>query len=628
MATLRSRRRPAPRSDVAPAAEEELREVLTSSTLFNDGAWGDAALGDVVARLVLVVVRSGDVVVSRGDASDHLHLVVSGRLRVVLEQPDGTETTVAEIGRGETVGEMGLITGDRRSATVYATRDTILARLDRSSFDALCARHPHEMMERFAGGQLRRLLQEARGERVPGVEFHGAVALVYADDAVSLRSFADELCSQLRALGPTLPLTPETCDALLGGHHVSADAPSAEDEAAIVRLLAEQERAHRFLVYEAGVECSSWSERCVRQSDHVIVLARAEARPTASPILAGLAGGVRDRRHTSLVLLHDSAEIGDGTAAAWSALVNADDVYHVRRSKIEDTARVARLVAGEAVSFVIGGGGARAFASIGVVRALGEAGCPIDTVGGASAGGMVAGLVAMDLGFEEAIARCASAARRVDYTIPIYALTTGRNWSATLTDLFGETNIEDLLLPYFCTSVNLSDARLVVHDRGSLLHAVRATTAIPGILPPVWHEGDLLVDGGLLNNLPVDVARTWRGVGRILAVSVTPERQEERREPFGYHVSGWRALATRLVRRTRLVMPTATDLLMRSMLVADTRAKRDTVGLADWVFRPPAHGYSLMDWQQFRGIAESGYQYASELLQDDEVRASVLGARS
>jgi len=237
---------------------------------------------------------------------------------------------------------------------------------------------------------------------------------------------------------------------------------------------------------------------------------------------------------------------------------------------------------------------------------------------------VVAARLAVGLSYGELGERCVGAARRVDYTVPVYALTTGRNWSATLRTLFGDTCIEDLPLPYFCTSVNLSAAELVVHERGSLLHAVRASTAIPGILPPVWHDGDLLVDGGLMNNLPVDLARERPGVARVLAVDVAPPRQQKPREPFGYHVSGWRALAARIARR-RAALPTATGLLMQSMLVSDAKIRRANSRLADWLFQPPLRGYALMDWNEFAAIAEAGYRYASETLLDAAAREAVLG---
>jgi NTE family protein/lysophospholipid hydrolase len=389
----------------------------------------------------------------------------------------------------------------------------------------------------------------------------------------------------------------------------------------LVRILAEQERAHRFLLFEAGFEPSAWSERCVRQADHVVIVARADAAPRD----VAARGGLEVRRRTSLVLLHHGALVEPGAAARWKVHVAADDVYHVRSGSDEDTRRLARLIADEGVALVIGGGGARALGALGVVRALDEIGSPIDMACGVSAGAVVAALVAMGLSYEEAIERCGAVARRVDYTVPVYALTSGRNWSATLTDLFEPTEIEDLLLPFLCTSANLSQARLVVHDAGSLLHAVRASTAIPGILTPVWDDGDLLVDGGLLNNLPIDLARSRRGVGRVIAVSFTPERRHENRQPFAYHVSGWRALGARLVRRPTPEIPTAMSLLMRSMLVAEAQTMRDNVRLARWIFRPPSRGYSLMDWQRFRAIADSAYRYAVESLEQDDVRAAVLG---
>jgi len=291
----------------------------------------------------------------------------------------------------------------------------------------------------------------------------------------------------------------------------------------------------------------------------------------------------------------------------------------------DDVARLARLLSGAGTAFVIGGGGARAFAAAGVARAVGEAGIPIDVVAGVSAGAIVAALVAMGLPYEEVINRCVGAARRIDYTVPIYALTTGRNWSATLEALFENARIDDLLLPYFCTSVNLSAAELVVHDRGSLLHAVRASTAIPGILPPVWHDGDLLVDGGLMNNLPVDLARERSGVGRVLAVNVTPRTGQKSRQPFGYHVSGWRALGARISRRGAIGLPSVMNLLMQSMLVSDARMKRVNSRLADWIFHPPLRGYSLMDWDSFEAIADAGYRYASEALLDPAARAAIIG---
>jgi predicted acylesterase/phospholipase RssA/CRP-like cAMP-binding protein len=605
------------------ARAEELRDVLVTSTLFGEAAWDDDVVADIVAELAMVLVRSGEVIVVEGEPSDDLLLVASGRLRVVRTGAEGEETVLAHIGRGETVGELGLITRDPRSATVYAIRDSVLARLTRDGFDRLCRRHPQAMMERFAGGMLRRLLLEARGESARSPGFRGAIALFAAEPGVPLEPFTRELVQQLERRGEIFEVTPDACDRMLQRVGAGAATLHAEDEAKLARWLGAMEQQHRFLLYRAEQAASAWGARCLRQADHVLVLARAGAAPAGCEYDPARGDDVV-RRRTTLVLLHNHGVVRQGAAAGWAAKVGADDAYHVRDGATEDVARLARLLAGDGTALVVGGGGARAFAAAGVARAVVETGMPVDAVGGVSAGAVVAALLAMGLSYDELLERCAGASRRIDYTVPVYALTTGRNWSATLETLFGDTCIEDLPVPYFCTSVNLSAAELLVHDRGSLLHAVRASTAIPGILPPVWHEGDLLVDGGLMNNLPVDLARERPGIARVLAVDVAPPRQRTPREPFGYHVSGWRALAGRIARR-HTSLPTARDLLMQSMLVSDARIRRANGRLADWIFRPPLGGYSLMDWNDFAAISEAGYRYASETLRDNAVREAMLG---
>lgn len=590
------------------AHTDELREVVVGSALFGAAGWEDAVLADILAGLTTAVVRGGEIVVREGEASDDLLLVVSGRLRVVRASVAGEPATVAEIGRGETVGETGLITHEPRTATVYAVRDSILARLTRERFELLCARHPQVMIERLAGGMLRRLLQEARGEQWHREGFSGAIALVAAGRPPAWRWLADELLQQLAGQGPAVAVTQTSCDRLLERDGACAGQPSAEEEAKLARWLGTLERQHRFLLYEADGG-GGWDRRCVRQADHTVLVSAAEAGPQPG-LLAALSSAEAVRPTLSVVLLHQGGGVRAGAAAPWQGVVPVDRIHHVRVGDGGDVARLARLLTGTGTALVIGGGGARAFAAVGIARALAEAGIAVDTVAGVSAGAIVAALIAAGLSPQELISRCRGVSRRVDYTIPVHALTRGRNWSAALADLFGDTAIDDLLLPYFCTAVNLSRAELIVHDSGPLLHAVRASTAIPGILPPVWHDGDLLVDGGLMNNLPIAMAHARAGVGRVMAVDVTRPRVDDPREPFGYHVSGWRALGGRITRRHYAGLPTVIDLLMRSMLVSDAETRRGNRRLAAMIFEPSLNDYALMDWRQVAAIAELGYRHA------------------
>lgn len=614
-------------SAAVETSAEELRQVLLGSALFGDAGWDEEVLADIVAGLTTTVARSGDVVVREGEASEDMLIVVLGRLRVVRSSAGGERTTVAEVGRGETVGEIGLITGEAHSATVYAIRDSILARLTRERFELLCRRHPRVMIKRFAGGMLRRLLRESRGELPRPAGFRGAIALVPTGvDAGSWRWFADGLVRQLGVQGPAVAVTRAACDRLLGRDGACEGQLAAEEEAILARWLGVSEQEHRFVLHEADGG-PGWNRRCVREADQLVVLASGRGEPRLDALAAIRAHDAVERK-LSLVLLHEDGVIRPGAAAAWSAATSVGRVHHVRVGDESDLARLSRLLAGAATALVIGGGGARAFAGAGVARALLDGGTPVDVVAGVSAGAVVAAVLAMGLPYEELVARCRTVAKRVDYTIPLHALTSGRNWSAALAELFGEMTIDDLLLPYFCTSVNLSLAELVVHEHGSLFHAVRSSTAIPGILPPVWHDGNLLVDGGLMNNLPIDLAHGREGVGRVLAVNVRPPASDDPREPFGYYVSGWRALAGRIAGRRSTDLPSAVHLLMQAMLVADAKTEHMNSRLADWLFEPSLTGYSLMDWQHIAAIAEAGYRHAAETLGDDSRRAAVLGEPS
>ena len=253
---VRARVSTSPEFDRVTTHGDELREVLSTSALFGDGAWEEA------------VLRTSSRVRDRGregwrgcrparDPSDDLLLVVSGRLRVVLEASESdAETVLAELGRGETVGEAGLITGDPRSATVYAIRDAILATLDRESFEALCRRHPKAMMERFARRDSARMRREARGEHSRRRDF---VARSHSSPRRELDSRVHrDLTRHLGALGPTACSRP-LCDATLGRAGATTLALTAEDEANLVRWIGEHERANRFVLYCPDPGATRWN---------------------------------------------------------------------------------------------------------------------------------------------------------------------------------------------------------------------------------------------------------------------------------------------------------------------------------------------------------------------------------
>ena len=241
------------------------------------------------------------------------------------------------------------------------------------------------------------------------------------------------------------------------------------------------EETHRFVVYLAEAEASEWSARCIRQADRVFLLAASHQDPRTCTVEQLLRPEVAAPRE--LVLLHGTNSRSMATSR-WLAQRHLTAHHHVRLHNQADVARLARRVVGRAVGLVLGGGGARAFAHIGALRALVEAGVPIDMIGGASAGAIIAAQFAQGWSVAELYARNRRLAHLgrslIDYTVPLVSLIQARKFMLMLHELFGQTCIEDLWLPYWCLSSNLTRAEKIVHRTGQLAPALRATCALPG----------------------------------------------------------------------------------------------------------------------------------------------------
>ena len=208
-----------------------------------------------------------------------------------------------------------------------------------------------------------------------------------------------------------------------------------------------------------------------------------------------------------------------------------------------------RRVTGRGLGLVLGGGGARGFAHIGVFKALRECGIAVDLVGGTSMGAILSATFAMGLNYEDTLKlarQLASPLKLFDPTMPVVSFFASGKVTQVLERIYGDTQIEDLWMPCFCVSSNLTHAVAMVHRRGPLWQAVRASMAIPGVFSPILAEGDLLVDGCVLNNLPIDVMQRLNHDGPIIAVNVFPDVDLLRDYHFGPSISGWQALAGKL----------------------------------------------------------------------------------
>jgi NTE family protein len=536
----------------------------------------------------------GATLFAAGDPADALYVVLSGCLGVFSPAERRNRGFVGRVVAGDTVGEMGLISGRPRNAHVVALRDTELARLPADSFNRLFRQHPEAILRiaRLTVDRLESSQSRARTHLYAARTF----TLLPQSVEVDVGGFAAELVKALSAFGRT-----ELVWNVRAGSHTS-------------HWFHRVESANDFVVYVGEATAGRWSSLCVRQADALLLLARAESQVgTWASVAPTSPAQPLAPQHAELILIHDG-ELVRGAAARWLASVPPGTPHHHVTSKA-DVPRVARLLTGRGVGLVLSGGGARGFAHIGIVKALREANIPIDLVGGTSMGAILGAGVSLCWTIDELTDRFrrsfVDAKPLRDYTLPFVSLVSGRKVTRLLRREFGDVTIEDLPLDFFCVSSNLSTGHSEVHRRGELWLWLRASVAIPGVLPPVVHKGELLVDGGTMNNLPVDAMRDL-GRGPVIGCDVGADRAfttdtDDVDVPLPWQLMRWM--------REKKHRPNIFQILWRAGMVnsnAMTAAHREKT---DLLLQPPLAQIDMLNWNGFDRAIAAGYEYAVRRLE-------------
>jgi NTE family protein/lysophospholipid hydrolase len=570
-----------------------------------------AGLGSEVLRELdrdanWVRLAGGETLFAEGDRPDYLYVVVRGRLEVVRNDGAGRTELIDRLGQGAVVGEVALLSGEPRTATVRAVRDSELIRLSKDALFRLLEQHPSAAIE-----ILRILARRIRP--VPSARSQAPVATIAVVPVGRLPlpgGCIDRLVDFLTTIGgATLHVSSARVADALG-------APGATLDDDLFRLrvatwLREQEDRFRYVVSECDARRSPWTELCLRQADLVVYVASADDE--RSPDAREHADIVARATPRELVLLHAPNTSRPVGTSRWLAAFPVTRHHHVRLHRDEDYARVARFIAGRAVGLAVSGGGARAFAHVGVIRALRESGVPIDAVGGVSAGAFPLAFYAIDDDPERVAARSLehignySIAR--DATLPMAAFVSGRGMVRAVRQMYGDIDIEDLWHPFFCVSSNLTTAQVKVHDAGPLWLAMRATTSVPGVAPPVCMGGELLVDGGVLNNLPADVMR--RRVGTVIASDVSLPVDLTSTAGETVSLSGWSLLASRLgPAAARRSYPHIFEILTRTATLSSIHHGASVARNADLYLWTSTEGIATFDWAAGTTLIERGYRQA------------------
>lgn len=649
-----------------------------------------------------VQVNAGQVIYNQGDESDAIYIVLNGRLRAIQEGPDDKMKVIGEYGQGESVGELEVLTESARPGTLLAIRETELAKFPKTLFNSLALEHPGITIKisKIIASRMRALIEDpeksidtsrlATRNKVSSTENLRTVAVLPVTAGVPVVEFGNRLLNALNQIGTPKGVTSLNDAAIL--NHLGRHAFSKMGKLKLSQYLADLEEKYGLVLYVADTNVQSpWTQTCISQADCILLVGLAEGSPNIGEYERFLLT-TKTTARKELVLLHAERYCPPGLTRRWlrnrmwingshhhiqmafrstaepvhpqvrrfgtalkqrvqvlqaeiqkytSRRVRQTPLYSAETPFKGDFHRLARRLCGKSVGLVLGGGGARGIAHVGIIRALEEAGIPIDIVGGTSIGSFIGALYAWDADVVPMYGRAKKFAGRMgsmwrfalDLTYPswVYILllrakdfanscrasyTTGHEFNRGIFKTFGDAQIEDFWLEYYCNTTNISKSRSEIHTSGYVWRYVRASMTLAGLLPPLCDEGNMLVDGGYVDNLTVSHMKSL-GADVVFAVDVgaidddTPQQYGDSLSGFWASLNRWNPFSS------FPNPPTLSEIQARlayvSSVVELERAK--TLPGCRYM-RPPIETYGTLEFAKFDEIYEVGYKYGKQFLAD------------
>jgi NTE family protein len=529
-----------------------------------------------------IALPGGVALVEAGEPASGLYRLVAGRLAEVETVTGDAERVTAVHRPGALIGAAAILSDQPSKTTVIALRDSELQSIPTERAMALMRRDPQFLTE------LARSALGGMGAAAPADQRKSSIlGFVSVCDGIAMRELTERLARAMRALGVRV--------AVLG----------AEADESPPTLLSALESEHDYVLMAVERQDLKFAAWCGRQIDRLILVGGADTPLPEGPITFA-AAAIQRHRLLDFILVQPADSRRCADSDRWLSAAPASRLFQIRLGDGPDMARLARIYAGKSVGLALSGGGARAYAHVGVVRALRALGVPIDFLAGTSMGAVVAAGVAMGWDLEELDRRIREAfvesSPLNDIAFPLLAMTRGRRVDERLETHFGDTQISDLWRPFACVSTDLTSGGPYIHRRGLLRRALRASLSLPGVLPPVVEDGHVLVDGALVRNLPVDVVREQHD-GVTIGVDVAVS-QGLMPDDLLLRPSGWRWLTSGAWRKG----PPIVSVLIRSATlpsVAAIAAVRDS-RIVEII--PRVEGVELQDWGAYDRSSEAGYR--------------------
>lgn len=597
-------------SKLRPSKKELMSFLSSVELLFR---LDKSTLSKLESRMEWLVIPGGEILLKQGDSGDSMYILVLGRLSWTVRSENEEILAEGELGKGDILGEMSLLSGDKRSATVAALRTSQVVRIYREDFRKCFANSPEALFQ--ITGTIAHRLGTERNQVYRKSKSVKTVSVFPLNFQESPDEFYHSLQRGLKNFGKIILVDYNS----FKNKKNSIKKRDTYRIGDLVNWFYDLEKYYDKLIFKTDMQNPGWRETCFRQSDRILVLIDPTLPfPSYSEEINSM---LPETIQKELVFLIDSDFID------WkkieSILKKFNSITHsiIRRGIDVDFGRLSRRLTGKSIGVALSGGGAKGFAHLGLLKCFEENEIPVDMISGTSAGAIMGGLFAMGLDSSDILPLIRNfwLDRNLlgDFTFPFVSLVRGKRYSQAIHEFFKDRSIETLPIPFYAIACNLTKAERKVFDRGLLWKAVRSSTSIPGIFPPFSERGELFVDGGLLDNLPGSILKE-RGAGILISVDLGGGGQIDKDEMYhnllgpqylGEAPSFFNLLFHHLKRKTLKTKYTGfAEIMMRSLMLSSKNNQNRTRNDSDLYIELPVGGYSTFDWDQFQKLYEIGYE--------------------
>lgn len=645
-------------------------QILESVPLL--AACGQEALAGLAEHAEFVTLKKDELAVREGEKGEGLYVVVSGRLQAYTQLDGRPERVYVRYTSGDWFGEMPLLSGETHWASVRALNDSVLLKIPRAAFEAMLRRDPRmalgftqRMGERMT--QLREEKDRAKwstiialcsavpgaGKTLLATNLVASLAWETGEPVLMLDFSGRQGGKPLARCKPMVVSNGPELEGMLTHHPLGYDRLNLKltgDEKEmhlIAPLFGDLVKRYKYVLVDLPNETSPSVLECMIQSDHIYVVTRNEEEHLSKTRL--LLQDLKEHRQAvspkARVILtavgatcvpyveHAQHKVGQeiGYLLRWipesEIIESVDGVPYVLRKPMEPYSVVVRRIAREMgnllVGLVLGAGGARGLAHIGVIRILEREGITVDVVAGSSMGALVAAAWASGRSADELekIAMQVKGMRTflklLNPMFPGAGIVRGLSAYRFFDSILNGLTFEDTMIPVKIVACDLHTMEEVVFERGKLIDAIRASISIPGIFRPVKHKGRILIDGGLASPVPVDIMMR-AGVSKIIAVNtfLNPEMMKQLRH--AEEESRMQPSEQRLpMRETGPFIDTPTGIIklyMRFLNTTQARVAHEACAKADVVISPTVPDGFWYDYYNPERYIRRGEQVAEAAL--------------